>query len=107
MLGTSEPIITQRINRWEIHAIELLMLPDELPRMVVVLAAGYEDGAALAWVRETRIEVPSESLVIAWSAETSGVSIYDAVKASLYSWLLAAGSIPAGATLLAEAGQRG
>jgi hypothetical protein len=95
--ATAQPIVTEQINRWNVTALELLTAWNEPPRMVVALALGYDANTGVVWLREQRIEVPTEALLASWSAITAGVSIYDAVKNSLYAWLQAAGHIPADA----------
>ena len=98
-LKTEEPIVTERINLWTVRALELILpeAPDPI-RMVVTLATGYDDGENTAWLREQYIEIPSADVLAAWAAPiTSGISIYEAVKTSLYTWLIANGHIPADA----------
>lgn len=98
-LGTQDPVITEQVNRWTVRAMELI-LPEapEPPRMVVTLATGYDDGQALAWLREQYIEIPPADVQAGWGVPITDTSIYDAVKNSLYTWLTNNGYIPTNAT---------
>ena len=100
MLGVDKPIVTEQVNRWMVRALELIMEEGELPRMVVTVAAGYDAGEGIAWLRSDRVEVDSGALIEAWSAPLSGISLYDGVRESVYGWLRAAGHIPAEAETL-------
>jgi hypothetical protein len=98
-LKTDTPIVTERINLWTVRALELILpeSPDPL-RMVVTLATGYDDGETTTWLREQYIEIPPADVLASWAVPIASTSIYDAVKASLYGYLIATSYIPADAT---------
>jgi hypothetical protein len=102
MLAVDTPIVVEQVDRWEVRALELIMAPDELPRMVVTVVSRYDAGAELGivWLREQRVEVDSGALVEAWAAPLSGVSLYEGVRLSLYAWLRAAGHVPSDAVVV-------